>query len=606
MQDILTDSSGNVLTTQTYLANRLSAANAGQVYNPVIGFTPIGAVKGRIELSLSAFLWGDRSARFYSLESANGGTGWLGKILGDKSTVIRAGYGRFYTRNLGIDLVSTPVLGDGFLQPVSCTDPTSGGACSSPSVNGPATAFRIGINGVPPVGSIPQTLTTPVEPGFNAAQAVYANGLDNNFKPGSSDQVDFSIQRQFKGGVIFEVGYVGVYARNLYQGIDLNDVPWMMKQGGQTFANAYDNLYFALSGNKAISPQPFFETALAGTSYCKGHPNCTAAVAASESGNITSNLVTNLWSDLDSSFVFGPNTLLSTAGQCTGACYMTTSLGYSNYNAMTVSLQKRSSNFTINGNFTYSKALGILGLNQAYTFNNVNDPWNLNVDYGPQFFDRKFTSNIAASYNLPFGKGQRWSSSHTFINEVIGGWIISPIFSYGSGLPLDVYSGGQEWGNGNVSNGCAAVPLNGIGYSNTPHFGVVSNGTVGVNGDPSNGGSGVNLFSNPAAIYNNFRPNLVGIDGSCGGGGQLRGQQRWNLDLGLTKDTAITERVGIQIYVQAFNVLNHMQWGDPGVNLQDPANFGVISGQYGALGLGGDGAAGEYTRIIQLGLRVRF
>ena len=387
-----------------------------------------------------------------------------------------------------------------------------------------------------------------------------------------------------------------------------------MKLNGQTFANAYDNMYLALCpgghvltctpGN--VAPQPFIEAALGGTgsAYCKGYSSCTAAVVANESGQITTNSVTNLWSDLDSSFTFGPALLSSTQ---TGFLYTDTSLGYSNYNAGVVSLQKRSTNWNMLANFTWSKALGVIGLNQAYTENNVNDPWNLGVDYGPQFFDRKFTFNLLGSYNLPFGKGQRFDSANGAINRVIGGWVISPIFSYGSGLPLDVYTGSyQEWGNGSVGNGCAAVPLSSMGYSNSPVYGVGSTGTVAYNGVQANGGSGVNLFGNPSAVINNFRPNLVGLDGNCGGGGQLRGQQRWNLDLGLTKDTPITERVGIQIYAQAFNVFNHMMWSDPYLNLQDPQAFGVLSGQYNALGLGGNGATGEYTRIIQLGVRIRF
>jgi hypothetical protein len=114
------------------------------------------------------------------------------------------------------------------------------------------------------------------------------------------------------------------------------------------------------------------------------------------------------------------------------------------------------------------------------------------------------------------------------------------------------------------------------------------------------------LFKNPAAIYNNFRPNLVGLDGSCGGGGILRGQQRWNLDLGLTKETHITERLGFQFYAQAFNVFNHMEWSDPFLSLQDPGGFGVLGGQYNGLGLGGGGSSPNFTRIIQLGVRVHF
>jgi hypothetical protein len=619
IQDILTDASGNVLTTESYLAGRLAAANAGQIYNPTIGFTPIGAVKG-LTYPYKPF-YGEVAPRVSIAWSPNTtGTGsWLDKLFGDKATVFRVGYGRFYTRNLGIDLVSTPVLGDGFLNPVGCTDPNIAGACTGTQGTTPATAFRVGVDGLnPPVGSIPQTLPVPVTPGVNAAYAILADSLDRNFRPGSSDSVDFSIQRQFKGNLVVELGYVGVYARHLYQGIDLSDVPWMMKQGGQTFANAYDNLYFASAAGATPAPQPFFETALKGSAYCSGYANCTSAVAAQEASNITTQALTNLWTDLDSSFVFGPNTILD-AGQCF-YCYTNTSLGWSNYNAMTFSVQKRSSNLNMLANFTYGKALGTIGINQAYTLANVDNPWNLGTDYGLQAFDRKFSLNLLGSYTLPFGKHQRWSSSHGWINEIIGGWIVSPVFSYGSGLPLEVYDGSfQEFGNGEDGNGCNAIPLSSIGYSNSAIYGINPTGSIGASGNSANGGTGVNMFGNPTAIYNNFRPPLVGLDGRCGGQGILRGQQRWNLDLGLTKDTPITERVGIQFFAQAFNVLNHMMWGDPqntcsggtGLCLQDPADWGVLNTQYNAIALGGNVASSstqfaQYTRIIQLGVRIRF
>jgi hypothetical protein len=68
----------------------------------------------------------------------------------------------------------------------------------------------------------------------------------------------------------------------------------------------------------------------------------------------------------------------------------------------------------------------------------------------------------------------------------------------------------------------------------------------------------------------------------------------WQIDLALTKETKLTERVGMQFGVQAFNIFNHVQLGDPGVftldytpgaavpsgvvtNLADPGNFGVIT-----------------------------
>ena len=430
-----------------------------------------------------------------------------------------------------------------------------------------------------------------------------------------------------------ELGYVGVWARNLYQGEELSDVPYMLKMGGQTFAQAYDNLYYQLKAGvspNSVTQQPFFQAALpANSAYCNPakFANCTAAVAAQEGTNIMTQSVGSMWADLDSTFPFGPSTLLD-AGQCGLYCYATTSLGYSNYNAGVASLQKRGQNANVIANFTWSKALGIGGgLNQALTLAGLNDPYNPGVDYGLQNFDRKFTLNLLGSWNLPFGKGQRWSSGHGWINEIVGGWIVSPIFSYGSGLPLGVYNGSeQEFGAGLYSdvagNGCEAIPLNtSMGYSNTMGFNAVNSGLVGSAGNVANGGPGLNLYgSNAAAVYNNFRPPLVGIDGRCGGGGILRGQQRWNLDLGLTKDFPIFERVGIQFYAQAFNLFNHTEFNDPANVLQNPAYFGVPSGpgnvynnlpnyQYNALALGtggGQTAAQQYTRIIQLGVRIRF
>ena len=105
-----------------------------------------------------------------------------------------------------------------------------------------------------------------------------------------------------KGNVILEVGYVGVWASNLYQGIDFGSVPYMMKLGGQTFAQAYANMSLARWRREDPAAQPFLETALAGSPYCKGFANCTAAVFANENSNITDSVrnlhLERLWTQI--------------------------------------------------------------------------------------------------------------------------------------------------------------------------------------------------------------------------------------------------------------------------------------------------------------------
>ncbi len=56
--------------------------------------------------------------------------------------------------------------------------------------------------------------------------------------------VDFTIQRELPGNMILELGYIGRMGRNLYQSLNLNQVPYNFKDpvSGQTFAQAFDAL----------------------------------------------------------------------------------------------------------------------------------------------------------------------------------------------------------------------------------------------------------------------------------------------------------------------------------------------------------------------------
>jgi hypothetical protein len=610
-----TDAQGNLLTPENYFANRLAAANNGQVYNPVLGFTPVGAVGGGLKYPYSTF-YGGFGPRAGLAWSPSWDSGWLGKLFGHKSTVIRGGYARFYDRLNAIDQIAGPTLGDGFLQSVSCYGPSMSGTCLGAGVATPTTGFRIGVDGnVVPMPAVAQTEVPPIEPGIGTTPyAVLAEGLGYNFRPGTSDQVDVSIQRQLRGDMILEVGYVGRWAKHLYIGTDLNTVPWMMKLGGQTFAQAYANLWSAQTGrtlpgmSAPVSPtatQPFFEKALAGSSYCGGYASCTAAVLANEGpSNIQSNALTNIWSDLDPYWTFGP-AMLST----TQAFYalVDQTQGVSNYQGLVFSLQKRASHgLTFNANLTYQHSLGEQAINQEYTFADLSDPWNDRVDYGPQFWDRKAVVNILGTYELPFSKGRRWASSNPVLSRFISGWAISPIFTFGTGYPIPMYTGScQEFGQGFAGVCDGAVPMiNTRTLSNSPHFGITQTGLVGSAGNAPQ--PGVNFFgpsSNITQIFNSFRPVFPGIDGRSNTTGDLRGGSRYNLDLGITKDTRITERVGTQFYVQMFNATNHMEWADPCWNspcywLTDPTDFGTLTTQFNNIG--------NYTRIIQLGFRVSF
>ncbi len=86
-------------------------------------------------------------------------------------------------------------------------------------------------------------------------------------------------------------------------------------------------------------------------------------------------------------------------------------------------------------------------------------------------------------------------------------------------------------------NAALAAPYTG---GNSANYNVsVSGSSVGLNGNIANGGSGVNMFANPAQIYSQFRRLTLGIDTNAGGAGVIRGLPTWNLDLTAAKDIAV-------------------------------------------------------------------
>ena len=129
---------------------------------------------------------------------------------------------------------------------------------------------------------------------------------------------------------------------------------------------------------------------------------------------------------------------------------------------------------------------------------------------------------------------------------------------------------------------------------NSAHYNVNVASGAGLNGNASKGGSGINLFADPAAVFAEFRPLILGLDTSAGGAGVLRGLSTWNVDATASKDFRIAEKVGATLILQANNVFNHFQPCNPSLNIDSPQTWGVISSQ------------ANTPRQMQFGLRIHF
>jgi len=604
----------------------------GQVYLPQIGYELVGNA-GR-KYAYNPY-YGGFSPHLAGAWRPSFNNGILGKVLGSGHTVIRGGWSRIYGRLNGVDLVLVPLLGAGSLQPITCPGPGMDDICHGSGNVDPTHAFRIGTDGTTaPLPTPSPTLSQPNFSGISSAKAGDTSQLDPNFKPSRSDEFTLTVQRELSPKIMLEVGYIGRILRNEYQAIDLSSVPFMTTLGGESFATAFSNLYTELCGpapggvcpKNPVSPvttQAFFESAFAMpanspgafqngsgnwvSTYCQGSASCTAAVVAKQGSNIKNGLLYPMWSVLPMTFgTAAPISTVYSQNQL-NSVFMETSMGWGNYNGAIVSLTARDwHGMTARSNFTWSRSLGTGDTTQATSSTSVPNPFDLHYGYGPQSFDYRFLYNLSLLYQPPYFKGQ-----HGFLGHVLGGWSIAPLFTANSGAPLLVRNNTgncqSAWGEVSCVTTLSTTGENAILTSpytagNSAHYGVDTTSiascaglNVAAAGNASSGGTGVNLFANPCAVYNSLRYALP-TDTNSGGGGVIRNLPAWNLDMTVTKDLTIRERFGMMLIFQSTNVLNHVILGAPNFSLGSPRTFGVITAS----------ATSYNPRQMEFGLRFHF
>jgi hypothetical protein len=633
-QSVMVDGTGHILYLQQYLQNEKNAALEGLGYAPLLGFSAIRNVQGHSKYPYDPYYLG-LSPRL--------GFAWNFR----PDTVIRGGYARIFGRINGVDPILVPMLTPGLMQPATCGGPNNAGGCGGT----PITVDHVGIpsgsfdgfNAALPAPSA--NLPQPWYPGANDVSTGASETFDPNFHPNRSDEFTLSVQHQFGPRILAEVGYIGRILRNEVQYYSLTNVPYMMTQGGQTFANAWGQLMLQTnyglqnltpcSGTATtgcFSPQPFFETALGGptSAYCSGFASCTDAFVenndANGSGAMPLSDPWDAWASLSGSenatgtdyFTFPGRSFTSdpiaatcntvTSIGCSGqspSIVSEDSSGYGNYNAGYLQLTFTDwHGLTMKSNFSWSNALGTGDVVQASSSYSTVDPFNEHNDYGPQYYNEKFVFNLFMNYAEPFFSSQQGVTGH-----LLGGWNISPNFVWGSGFPVELNTALFNCGTfgqcntnyvGSYENMIITKNLN---YSGTRKVPVSGGNTVCGNSNS------YNVFSNPdstcpligglsgfgTAVFGDpIRDPILGVDGQIGGGGPITGLPFWNLDLGITRKIKITERINTSLYFDFTNVLNHMQ-------AADPCFYPFDLGDWGVLGCGGDVQANQ-PRRFQLGI----
>jgi hypothetical protein len=608
---VIDASTGSLLTGPGFIAAKGQAALQGKTFAPNYGFLPVRAAKRDI----FDIDWGNVGPRLALAWNPSVKEGFFHRMIGEGKTVLRGGFSLVYDRTNTVQSVIIPMLGVGFAQTISVGTPNCnvsgapGPGCVASSPNPGASIYRVGVDGTIPLPTVP-AVSTPVVPGRRGE--LFSFQVDPDNKVGRSYSLDFTIQREVPGNMILELGWTGRWSRRLPQGVNLNSSPYFFKDpaSGQTFAQAYDAVAQALINKQPVTTHQWFENQLPGfgalstTAGGCGSAAITSTqcVATQFPTLFTRGLVSSLFNTMNNLRVDRLGGLPPFNSLQLFDLHLRTYIGTSNYQGLLVSLRKRTSHgLSLNANYTFSKTLddNISDQNQAGIYSNSFVP---SVDRGRSFFDRTHVFNAGFLYDLPFGKGHRLGASN-WLNKAVGGWYVSGIVTAFSGLPLIAVESAQAWGGGTIFGfNVGAIPTVDPGsFGNGVNHGVAGSGGIGTAGDPSKNGTGLNLFANPQAVFNSFRNVQISKDGRTGRSNPIRGLPFKNLDLAIGKRTSIAERVTIAYSFDFFNILNHVNFADPTLDLTTPASFGVITKQLVPANREISGA-----RWIQFGLRVEF
>jgi hypothetical protein len=242
-------------------------------------------------------------------------------------------------------------------------------------------------------------------------------------------------------------------------------------------------------------------------------------------------------------------------------------------------------------NYTYSHALddvsngGVLPFTvffpQVLTQLNPNSLRSLNYSNADYDIRHNITGNYL--YQMPF------HSANRLIDTALGGWIVSGTAYYHTGLPFslqDTVDADSAFVNTNGAGAPGALsallaqPITAVASSckspnvqcyNLADFAGQPNPAI-TTGSNANGPCTPNAPVNPN-VCNNPVPTGFGTTRR----NSFRGPNYFNTDFSIRKNFKLTERMGLQLGANAYNVLNHPNFQIPGNDTNFGTAFGAIT-----------------------------
>jgi hypothetical protein len=596
----------------TFFQERLAAARNGQNFvDPIVINRSGPANGGKPMYNWDKNNFQPRVAFAWSLDSQS-------------KSVLRGGFALtndYYGQALAVDWDLSNTLGftSNFTTPANTFDTTPG------SANGLAplfTGFNQDVRSLPLV-SVPGKLQFPLSQPIDYGERIESS-VDSALHAPTEYVWNLTFERQLPANTVLSASYIGRAARSLLAHRDVTAFNNIRdpKSGMDwyTAGTMLEKQRAAGVDTSQIAPIPFFENLLP--------PN---AVQIFNDPNFLDAGFDPTWSNTQAFYAFNSRTpsnpvaffggndwtdtqaivdqALANAGAPTlfmqpqyGALSAWSTIGNSNYNAFTFSLRTRLNSLMLDFNYTWSHSTDdASGLQSEAGFGNNNgngsfivNPIRQRDNYASSDFDTRHNVNIDGVWQMPFGKGRAlFGNANSFADAIVGGWQLSGIFRFNTGLPVTSPFDDARWAtNWNVQANVTPTRQ----FSPCPNRPAV--------GDPKLfGGSGCDVTK----IYQSFRN---AYPGETGPRNYLRYPGFIDVDFGLGKTWKMPWKEGHQLQARwdVFNVTNTQHFGlidisrtgfgvgrDPARRALTPpsnwSNFTSIQGQ---------------PRVMQVGLRYSF
>ncbi len=437
----------------------------------------------------------------------------------NEKTVVRGGYGILYAP-IRYDPIAA--LAPGYTQYTSYVASNDGDQTPANTIDNP---FPSGL--LKPTGNAAGLLT-----GVGSS----VTSFDQQFHAPRVQQFSFDVEREIPGQIALQAGYIGSRSTNL------SPAPL---GGGAVNVNQ-------------LNP----------SNFSQGVTALSASVANPYYGNGGTGVIGN--ATVSQSQLLLPFPQFSSVN-------LFVSSSHADYDALLIKAEKRAAHgLNVVGSFTWSRNMD----SSFATTNNIQSSgvsapqnvYDLNAEYAHAVNDVPYRFTAGVIYDLPVGRGERFSTGSRWSDEILGHWQVNVIPTFQAGFPVAIRQ--------------SSNPNSGIVGNTVQRPNRVAGAALGTSGslfDRLNGYINPDAFTTSTALTFGDAPRTL----------SLRGPGEANWDISLFKNVVIRERVNAQFRAETFNTFNTPWFTGPNTSFGS-ASFGQITAQ------------ANFPRYLQLGVRVAF